>query len=178
MCGGYALKNFDTVLDSIKAILPNTQKKLVLITNNANMTAYSNYHENNVEISVKLDNELSIIPLNKVHELIKYLDESEYSIFINPNAKFVGFDAELLEDGKLHFGYINQEEDNNSQEHFGFGSLIYGSTELFNQLILFAHSYQFVEDENHTDEQAFIRFIENNPSITDYRESSDIILYI
>lgn len=179
MCGGYALAYFNQFLNSVKAILPNVEKRIVLITNNEQTTIYDKYHQDNVEIEVKFDkDELSIIPLNKVYELKKYIDnEGEYSIFINPNAKFVGFNAALLEDNKLNFGYIDRQGEEQSEEHYAFGSLIYGKTALFNQLINFAKNYDFTEDENRTDEQKFIRFMEANPETTQYRESSDIYTF-
>ncbi len=177
MCGGYALAYFTQFLKSVKQMLPDTEKRIVLITNDAQMTIYDDYSKENVSIVVKYDTALNIIPLNKVDELQKFIDNnSDYSIFINPNAKFVGFDAELLNDNKLYFGYIDKQEEQSS-EHFGFGSLIYGKTNLFNQAIRYARDYEFVQDENQTDEQKFIRFIENNPSTSEYRESSDIYTF-
>lgn len=178
MCGGYAIEYFSQFLKSVKTFYPEVQKRIVLITNDSRMNFYDEYDKNNITIEVRFDNELSIIPLNKIDILQKYIsNQGDYSIFINPNAMFKAYDnSELFNDNKLYFGYIDKQEEQSS-EHFGFGSLIYGKTNLFNQAIRYARDYEFVQDENQTDEQKFIRFIENNPSTTEYRESSDIYTF-
>ena len=85
--------------------------------------------------------------------------------------------SELLNDAKLYFGYIDKDEEQ-SNEYFGFGSLIYGSTYMFNRAIKYARDYEFVQDENQTDEQKLIRFIEEFPNSCEYKESSDIYTFI
>lgn len=181
LCGGYAIGYFSQFLKSVKNIYPDIVKNIVLITNDSQMTMFDEYEKNNVTIEVHLDNELSIIPLNKIDELQKFIsNNSEYSIFINPNAIFQNNVSDIsLLNNKLNFGYIEKESENNeSQEYYGFGSIIYGPTELFNKAIKFGRDYEFIEDENRTDEQKLIRFIEENENITSYRESSDLYKFI
>lgn len=181
LCGGYAVGYFSQFLKSVKNIYVDTPKKIVLITNDSKMTLFDEYEKNNVSIEVHLDNELSIIPLNKIDELQKFISNgSDYSIFINPNAMFInGVEDISLLNNKLYFGYIDKQNENNeSQEYYGFGSIVYGPTEIFNKAIKFGRDYEFVEDENRTDEQKFIRFIESNPITTEYRESSDLYKFI
>lgn len=177
MCGGFTLDYFTRFLKSVKLLYPNVQKRIVLISNDSTMNIYDEYENNNITIEVRHDNELSMIPLNKVDILQKYIDKnSDYSIFINPNALFLSYNNELLlSDSILHFGYIDNSE---QEEHFAFGSLIFGPTPLFNKLIKFARDYEFQEDENRTDEQKFIRFIEENSEQCDYYESSNIYQFI
>lgn len=178
MCGGYALDYFTNFLKSVKLFYPDIQKRIILITNDSKMNLYDEYENNNVTIEVRQDHELSVIPLNKVDILQKYIDKnSDYSIFINPNAKFLPYDDEsLLNTQILHFGYIDNQE--NQEEYFAFGSFVFGPTIIFNKLIKFARDYEFIDDENHTDEQKFIRFIEENQNQCDYYESSSIYKFI
>ncbi len=179
MCGGYAIEYFSQFLKSVKTFYPEVQKRIVLITNDSRMNFYDEYDKNNITIEVRFDNELSIIPLNKIDILQKYIsNQGDYSIFINPNAMFKAYDnSELLNDAKLYFGYINKDNEQSS-EYFGFGSLIYGSTYMFNRAIKYARDYEFVQDENQTDEQKLIRFIEEFPNSCEYKESSDIYTFI
>lgn len=180
LCGGYAVEYFSQFLKSVKSIYPDIQKKIVLITNDKTLTMFDEYDKNNVEIEVYVDNELSIIPLNKIDELQKYISKnSEYSIFINPNAVFNTITNIGLLNTKLYFGYIDRQlEDNQSEEYYGFGSLVYGPTDLFNKAIKFGRDYEFTEEDNRTDEQKFIRFMEENQDTTEYRESSDVYKFI
>ena len=62
--------------ESVANILPSEEKEIKIITTNPKME------------DAIYDPELTMVPLNKLEVLKKYVDasDSEYTIFINPNA--------------------------------------------------------------------------------------------
>lgn len=171
-----SLNTFNLFLKSLMKFLPNVEKNLIVISYDNSLLVYDEIQKNNINISIKIDEELSIMPSNKIYTLQKFItNNSEYSMFINFTVLMNEYNDESILDNQLHFGYIDKEDD--MYEFFGFGSFIYGPTSLFNQCIKFGRDYEYVEDENRTDEQKFINFIKiNNKS--EYKECSDIFKFI